>query len=101
VKITLHPRLQRFIDEKVRCGRYASVEEAVNDLLEQVRAQEKLDIKELQAEMDIGLAEADRGEFVEFTAEDVIAAQRKARKNQLRSGTLPHSGQRSGVARRS
>lgn len=32
------------------------------------------ELEELLAEIDIGLREADRGEFVEFTAEDVIRA---------------------------
>jgi hypothetical protein len=31
------------------------------------------DIRELRAELDKGIAEADRGEFVQFTAEDIIA----------------------------
>ena len=85
--ISLHPKVQQFINDKVRSGQYASVEEAVNGLLEQVRTQENLspaDIEELRAEIDIGLAEADRGEFAEFTAEDVIAEQRKARKRSKR-----------------
>ena len=79
--VSLHPDIQRFIDEKVRCGQFTSIEEAVNSLLEQVREQESLspdDIADLRAEVDIGCAQADRGEFVEFSAESVIAEQRKA-----------------------
>jgi predicted transcriptional regulator len=37
-----------------------------------------LPLNELRAEIDVGLAEADRGEFVEFTADDVIAERRAA-----------------------
>jgi len=79
--VSLQPNVQQFIDEKVRAGQFASTEEAVNSLLEQVREQESLspaDIGELRAEVDVGCAQADRGEFVEFSAESVIAEQRKA-----------------------
>ena len=37
------------------------------------------EIDELRAEVDIGIAEADAGQFVEFTAERVIAERHAAR----------------------
>lgn len=81
MNVSLKPEVQEFVEEKVRRGQYALPEEAVNALLSHARAQEELtadDLTELRAEIDIGLAEVDRGEFAEFTAEDVIAERRAA-----------------------
>jgi antitoxin ParD1/3/4 len=82
MNVSLDPQVQKFIEQKVRNGQYASPEEAVNQMLDHVRAQEELtpeDLDDLRAEIDIGIAEADRGEFAEFTAEDVIAERRAHR----------------------
>ena len=76
MKVVLRNEAQRFVEEKVRSGQYASAEEAVNALLALVQEQERWtadDVAELRDEIDVGLREADRGEFVQFTAEDVIA----------------------------
>ncbi|HWE92813.1 MAG TPA: hypothetical protein VG269_02460 [Tepidisphaeraceae bacterium] len=81
MNINLRPDVERFVDEKVKTGQYRSPEEAVNGLLARVREQEGLsddDIVDLRREADQGIAEAGRGEFVEFTAEDVIAERRAA-----------------------
>ena len=80
--VRLTPEIEAFVAEKVRAGLYRSADEAVNALLATTREQERLtseDIAELRAELDTALTEADRGEFVEFTAEDVIAERRAAR----------------------
>jgi putative addiction module CopG family antidote len=81
MNIRLQPDVEKYVGEKVKTGQYRSPEEAVNGLLSRVRDQEELsdeDIADLRAEADLGIAEADRGEFVEFTAEDVIAERRAA-----------------------
>ena len=81
MNVSLTPDVQEYVEQKVRTGQYASAEEAVNTLLALVREQEELspeDIDELRAEVDIGIAEADRGEFVQFTAEEIIAERRSA-----------------------
>ena len=80
--ISLKPEVQEFVAEKVRSGQYPSAEEAVNALLAMAMEQERLtpqDVAELRAQLDPAIAEADRGQFVEFTAEDVIAERRAAR----------------------
>ena len=67
---------------KVRAGQFASADEAVNALLAMTMEQERLtpdDVAELRAALDPAIAEADRGEFVEFTAADVIREARAAR----------------------
>ena len=81
MNVSLKPEVQRFVEEKVRTGQYASPDEAVNALLTQARDQEGQtadDIESLRAEVDLGIAEADRGEFANFTAEDVIAERHAA-----------------------
>lgn len=77
--VKLRAELERYIAEKVRSGEYRSPQEAVNCLLAGLREQEALtpeDVADLRAELDPALAEADRGNFAEFTAEDVIAEAR-------------------------
>ena len=86
--VSLTPEMERFIAEKVRTGQFRTSDEAVNALLAESAEREQLtpeDIAQLRDELDPALAEADRGEFVEFTAEDVIAEARAAR-NARRKG---------------
>jgi len=55
----------------------------VNNLLQQSRQREELtadDIEELRREIDVGINEADHGQFADFDAEDVIAQRHAARK---------------------
>jgi antitoxin ParD1/3/4 len=77
--VRLTAELERYISEKVRSGEYGSPQEAVNSLLAGIREQEALtpeDVADLRAELDPAIAEADRGKFCNFTAEDVIAEAR-------------------------
>jgi putative addiction module CopG family antidote len=86
INVPLNPDVQKYVEEKIKTGQYASPEQAVNAIVRQACQQERLsceEIEELRAAVDAGIALADRGEFVEFTAEDVIAeglASRGARK---------------------
>jgi len=86
--VRLTAELERYIAEKVRSGEYGSPQEAVNSLLAGVKEQEALspeDVAEVRAELDPAIAEADRGEFVPFTADDIIAEAR-SRKPRRRKG---------------
>jgi antitoxin ParD1/3/4 len=79
--VSLNPDVQKFVEQKVKAGRYASAEEAVNSLLSMVKEQEQCTprtIEELRAEIDRGIADIENGRFVEFTAESVIAERRAA-----------------------
>ena len=79
--VTLRPNIEKFVGAKVDSGLFSSAEEAVNELLSQLQVQDELsldEIAELRSAVDVGIAEADRGEFVEFTAKDVIAERRAA-----------------------
>jgi antitoxin ParD1/3/4 len=79
--IQLKPELERFIREEVSNGRYETPGEAVNAAVARLQTDTELsadDLADLRAEVDIGIAEADRGEFVEFTAEDIVAERHAA-----------------------
>ena len=92
--VSLTPEMQAFIAEKVRAGQFGSADEAVNALLAMTMEQERLtpeDVAELRAALDPAIAEADRGEFVEFTAEDVIREGRAARAGRRKSSAGLHS----------
>ena len=81
MQVTLTPEMQAFVAEKVRAGQFASADEAVNLLLALVKEQEELtpsEVEELRAKLDPAIAEAACGEFVDFTADDVIAERRAA-----------------------
>jgi Arc/MetJ-type ribon-helix-helix transcriptional regulator len=81
VQVKLKSDIAEFIAEKVRAGEFASADEAVNFLLTAAKDQTgsgNSDVGELRAEIDPAIAEAERGEFVEFDAEDVIAERRRA-----------------------
>jgi antitoxin ParD1/3/4 len=74
--IRLSPEMQKFVDEKVRSGQFASASDVVNDALFVLQAQDELspeDVDELRAEIAVGVEQADRGELVEFSAESIIA----------------------------
>jgi antitoxin ParD1/3/4 len=79
--------LKPFIDQSVKSGLFSDVEDFVVNVLYSARAQSEAELPEdqkarlaaLRAEIAIGIEQADRGDFVEFTAEDVIAAGRARR----------------------
>ena len=81
--VTLSPDVQRFVEEEVRAGHYASPADAVNELLTQAKAREEDptsdDVEELRAAVDEGIEDAKHGRLVSFTAEDVMAERRAAR----------------------
>jgi len=86
MEVQIRPELQRFIEDELNSGRYDSADDMINAALATLQSQGELsaeEMEDLRAEVDIGIAEADRGDFVEFTAEDIIArcsAQRDAQK---------------------
>ena len=83
------PEVQKFVEEKVKTGQCRSAEEAVNRILALIREQESLtpdELNELRDDVDRGIAEADRGDFVEFSASEVIAQRHAARARQESNG---------------
>jgi antitoxin ParD1/3/4 len=88
-EIKLSPEMKRFVEEKVRSGQFASASEVVHGALSALRAEEELspgDVEELRREVAIGLEQADRGEFVAFTAETIITEGRHILANRNKAG---------------
>jgi len=80
VAISLNDEDQHFLEEVVKSGRYGSESEVVAEALAEFRVREAIraaKLDELRAKVRVGIEQADRGEFVEFTAEDVKAEGRK------------------------
>jgi len=81
--VVLKPELEKFIAEQVRCGRYEAIGDAINAAVAHLQTERDFEsppLNALLAQLDIGLAEANRKEFVDFTAEDVIADRHAARR---------------------
>ena len=87
MRISLRPDLEKFVEEKVRAGDYADADALVNDAVAMLREQElptedelspedQKKLADLRRELNIGIEQAERGEFVEFTAEDIKRAGR-------------------------
>jgi len=77
MEVNLAPKVEDVLRKKVETGQFASVEEAANEMLALAIEEEKLsneDLADLRQEVERGIEQADRGEFVEFTAEEIIAA---------------------------
>ena len=80
--VSLKPDLEKFINDQVRSGRFSSTQEALNAAVAHLQAETEFtagELHELREAVGAGAAQADRGEFVEFTAEDIIAEGRAAR----------------------
>ena len=80
VAISLKDDDQQFLEEVVKSGRYGSESEVVAEALAEFRVREAIRRArqdELRAKVSVGIEQADRGEFVEFSAEDVKAEGRK------------------------
>ena len=77
--VSLTPAMEKAIEEAVQAGEYASVSEVVREgirLWQQSRDRDRLALRELAAEIDIGWQELERGERVPFDMEAVIARMR-------------------------
>jgi putative addiction module CopG family antidote len=84
MNISLKPNLEKFIADQVKADRFQSADEAMNAAVAHFQMEEALsdeDLNDLRAEIDAGIAEADRSEFADFTAADIVAERLAARKN--------------------
>lgn len=80
MNLRLDSSSQRFVREMVESGRFANESDVIEEALQMMRRQQQEDAAYqayLRREIQIGIDEADRGEFVEFTAEDIIREGRK------------------------
>ncbi len=65
MSIAIDPALRAFVDECVRSGKYADESQVVNMALAQMHEREQL-----LREIDAGLADFERGDFVEYGPND-------------------------------
>jgi len=80
VAISLNEEDRRFLQEAVKSGRYFSESEVVAEALSEFKVREAIrrdKIAELRTKVQIGIAQADKGEFAEYTAREVKAEGRK------------------------
>ncbi|MGN6369405.1 MAG: ribbon-helix-helix domain-containing protein [Phycisphaerae bacterium] len=80
--------LQRFIEEQVKSGQYPSADDVVAAGLALLRSDPDAtlgsdELEELRRDVGIGIAQADRKQFSDFSAEDVIAEGRKKLNEQM------------------
>jgi Arc/MetJ-type ribon-helix-helix transcriptional regulator len=76
MNVALNPKIEKLVEQRVSSGDFTSPEQAVNELLgimleESVTSDEE--IAELRDLIDEGIAELDRGEYVECTVQEIIA----------------------------
>ena len=68
MNVSLPPELESFIEARVSAGKYNSASEVVQEALRLLKEREVLrdaQIAEFRAEIDLRIAEADRGETVD------------------------------------
>ena len=87
VALQLPADLEPFIAASVKTGAFSDAGEFMVNLLYNVKAQSESELSEeqqaklsaLRAEIAIGIEQAERGDFVEFDASEIIAAGRARR----------------------
>ena len=80
VAITLREEDEHFLDEVVKSGRFLTHSDAVAEALAELKVREAIReqrISELRSKVQVGVEQANRGEFVEFSAQDIIAEGRR------------------------
>lgn len=87
VAVKLPDELKPFVDQSVKSGAFSDVSDFMVNLLYNVKAQSESELSEeqqakfavLRAEIAVGIEQAEQGDFVEFTAEEILAAGRARR----------------------
>jgi len=80
VAISFNDENQHFIEEAMKSGRYNSESEVVAEALAEFRVREAIrgaKLTELRFKIQEGIEQAERGDFVEFSADDVKAEGRR------------------------
>jgi antitoxin ParD1/3/4 len=68
LNVSLTPRLDRFVQQRVASGRYQTASEVIREglrLLEQQEQDRKVALRALQVRLRRGASQADRGEFID------------------------------------
>jgi Arc/MetJ-type ribon-helix-helix transcriptional regulator len=91
VAVKLPDDLKSFVDQSVKSGAFQDAGDFMVNLLYNIKAQSESGLSEeqqaklanLRAEIAIGIAQADAGDYVEFSADEIIAAGRNRRATQV------------------
>lgn len=81
--ISLTETLEKWVRDKVESGLYSNASEVIREALrERIRAErtEAEDIEALRAQIDVGLQQAEGGELLDWTMDDVKARLREERR---------------------
>lgn len=89
MNVSLTPRLEAMIRERVESGDYADASEVVAEALRLLAAQDQLKLERLRAALAIGLEQIERGEIRPYTPELRAEILESARRR-FREGKLPH-----------
>lgn len=88
VAIALNDEDQKFLEDAVKSGHYFSESEVVAEALSELKVRKALrraQLDDLRAKVQVGIEQAERGEFDAFSAEDVKAEGRR----RLSAGQMP------------
>lgn len=77
VAIDMTDELRAFVDSSVEAGRFHNASEMVAAALHTLKSDQRAKFEALQADIAIGISQADRGEFVEFNADSIKTAGRE------------------------
>lgn len=86
MNVSLTPRLEAMINERVESGRYDNANDVVSEALRLLEERERLD--HVRSLLAVGIAEAERGELIEFTPELMAEIARRA-KDRIQRGEEP------------
>jgi antitoxin ParD1/3/4 len=81
--VTLNPHLEARIRERIDSGRYGDASEVVEEALRLLEEREHAQLEHLRSLLAVGIAEAERGELIEFTPELMEEIARGARQRLL------------------
>ena len=89
--VQLPDDLKTFVDQSVKSGAFHDAGDFMVNLLYDIKAQSESGLSgehqaklaALRAEIAVGLAQAEAGDFVEFSADEIIASGRARRAAQL------------------
>ncbi len=81
IAVQIPDDLKPFIDRSVKAGLFGDAADFVVNLLYHAKAESEVELSEeqrlklaaLRKEIAVGIDQAERGEFVEFSAEEIIA----------------------------
>ena len=89
MNVMLKPELEKFVAEKLRMGQFSDVSDMINEALKALQEQEEFTSDEenyFRGEIAPAIEELDRGEHSEFTAETIIAEERRRMAGQRGNG---------------